>query len=246
MPKFLPVAAAIIGLLCFSAPTLAEDTQTSPSEWHTSWETIQADDIHHYVEQALSDKYYGVYAWGAGRLHRLQEPILFSNAWMECRKFVDENLIIYKKHSGLSIGNKYEYSDFYKSEVSTTGINSFSDIRLKLRFLNEEIIKIYEDDFIDDYPIISDSFINNKNSKSVITFINNEAKFFTTCEKFSMALIHSMITNSYFYLNSTNLTDLDYLFTMALYDPSISPTEPLDSAKPKIIELMLERLSHRQ
>ena len=150
MPKFLPVAAAIIGLLCFSAPTLAEDTQTSPSEWHTSWETIQADDIHHYVEQALSDKYYGVYAWGAGRLHRLQEPILFSNAWMECRKFVDENLIIYKKHSGLSIGNKYEYSDFYNNSIVDffkSDYNGSKDIQLKSTSEIEKIIESKSDSF---------------------------------------------------------------------------------------------------
>ena len=255
MPKFLPVAAAIIGLLCFSAPTLAEDTQTSPSEWHTSWETIQADDIQEYVRLAFSQKHYGIYGNEKGHLYRLQEPILIYFAWPECSGSTNSVLAEYKKNTGLSLTNASGTVLLYKSRIIIFRINSFSDIRNRLQFLRsnmskaenaELVIKVIEDEFNDNDLLTTQSFTGDDNSASfVLAFLNDKAQAFTNCEQVARWVLHGLITNNNFAMEINKLTDLDYLFTTALYDPSILPNESLDSAKPKIIELMQNKLAER-
>ena len=217
---------------------------------------INKRDIELYVEMMFAEDHKGFYWYRDHLIHRVAMPLNISIAWPLCETDMDQALEHFNQHSGFHITNKKDLADGDYPSMFLIGANNVGELKQlgwiydMLTFTPfwtaENLEKRFKE--VGDHPNIAQHFWAKPTGRAygITLLIRRDAIDPDACSLGIKDVIFRSLTNiphKYFY---SGLDDLDFLFVNALYDPSIAEGEAEDSAKPKIIELMLDRLPHRQ
>ena len=250
--RLLP-ALALTGLLHLSSPALAQDAPNSahPGPVHTSLGTIQPSDVEAYVDLVFSDRNKGAYRPRDGKIHKLAEPFNIVTVWPECERTAHDSILEFKERTGLAINYSYGNPNGLPLSLVVIGINSMDDLKQEkewLHWLAESLLRsdaeiINKVNSSGRLSEVVDFFYYKNNKISIITgIVKNFNDDKSVCNKIFPALIYEYITNSKITSRAFHITDMDNLFVSALYDQSIQDEESEDSARSKIVAIMLNKL----
>ena len=250
--RLLP-ALALTGLLHLSSPALAQDAPNSahPGPVHTSLGTIQPSDVEAYVDLVFSEQNEGVYRPRDGKIHKVAEPFFFVAYWPECDKTARDVTVDYKLKTGLPINYSTTEMEGDVLTVFVFGINSIDELTSKTSFFDmlksvtgrkkDELLEAINGNNAENF-IFGLMLNNGKRSNAALFIVKNYKHDTLMCKKIFPNIYQQYLTNTKISFGREGISDLDYLFVSALYDQSIQDEESEDSARSKIVTIMLNKL----
>ena len=262
MTKFLlPVLA--LAALSLSQPTLAEDgdvrisiirpPQIAPIKpAHNTLDSIGQDDIRQYLDMIFSKSNEGTVHTTDGKIHRFSEPLNIEVAWPLCQDEAKGELDIFTKKTGIKINYSFVKTTKQVPSILILGIDSLEDLRLNPYWYewlstygfkgSDDLDKIVKQSLDSKLYIQRQFFDNNDQIRFVSLIINKNVSSYDVCKVVFPGFIFGFLANTTVWAGNEHISDLDYLYISALYDDSILPDEPEDSARPKLAKLMSDKL----
>ena len=263
MTKFLLPALALAAALVQPLPAFAEDgdvnisiirpPQITPIKpTHNTLDSISQDDIRQYLNMIFSKSNEGVVHTTDGKIHRFIEPLNIEITWPLCQDEAKYALDKFTKETGIKINYSFEKTVNQEPSILILGIDSLEDLRLNAFWYkwlstygfkgNDDLDKIVKQSLDGKLYIQRQFFDSNDQIKFVSLIINKNVSSYDVCKVVFPGFIFGLLANTTVWAGNEHISDLDYLYISALYDDSILPDEPEDSARPKLAKLMSDKL----
>ena len=255
MTKFLLPVLALAATLSLSHPALAEDGDTSPPiirPAHHTLDSINQDDIYKYVDMIFSVQNRGVFHKLDGKIHKFLKPINIEFDWPLCQDVSVNFIYDFSTRSNINFNFSSGEVTGLNLSMLILGIDGIEDLRnhrFWYEWLSTHGYKGKEDleekikNGIEKKYISSANYFNDYDQITFIPLlIENEVAPKGICIEILPGILFSYLANSTITAGYDHVSDLDYLYISALYDDSILPDEPEDSARPKLAKLMSDKL----
>ena len=255
MTKFLLPVLALAATLSLSHPALAEDGDTSPPiirPAHHTLDGINQEDIYQYLGMVFSKQNEGRFHTLDGKVHKFLKPINIEIIWPLCQN--DSENLVHEFSKKTDIRFNYSSGEMTGLRLSMLilGVDGIEDLK-RTRFwyawlsnngfkgsddLEEKVRSALNNNFI----LSKQYFDNFDQIRFVPLILKNNISSNNICSEIIPGMIFTYLANTKVWAENDHLSDLDYLYISALYDDSILPDEPEDSARPKLANLMLNKL----
>lgn len=263
MTKFLLPVLALAATLSLSHPALAEDgdvkvsiirpPQITPIKpVHNTLGSISQDDIHQYLDMIFSKSNEGTVHTTDGKIHRFIKPLNIEVAWPPCQDDAKYAFDQFTKETGIRINYSFEKTSNKEPSILILGIDSAEDLRLNTFWYkwlstygfkgSDDLDKTVKQSLDSKLYIQRQFFDSNDQIRFVSLIINKNVSHYDVCKVVFPGFIFGLIANTTVWAGNEHISDLDYLYVSALYDDSILPDEPEDSARPKLAKLMSDKL----
>ena len=234
-----------------SGPALAEESGAGgvPADGHAA--LVGA--VEGYVAMMFSDGNTGGVVDRDGKIHKWRLPIKVHVSWPKCEAVIGTRIEEFNAKTGLNV--EYERGDAWDGTMSILIIQvaDANSIRSSRTFYDWLVRDIYfRQSELDEALDVLDAreailmrlLVDREGShrpRFMVNIISDKWPATTDCNN-AYGLIHAEIINASIREGEADLTDLDYLYVSALYDPSVLVDEDESSAKIKIRDVMIRTL----
>ena len=214
--------------------------------------SITKSDVEEYASAMFSTANWGGLARRDGKIHKWTGPIKIHIDWPRCEAVMGDVYAKFSENTGINIIYEAGPNWDMTTSIVVIGVNGSDDVRrakplydwmAEYVFRSVDVLNARLNGLDSENSILTSRHGDGLKYRKIEFILNIVSEKWATpdyCKDVSK-YVFGQIANATIASRSSDLTDLDYLYASALYDPSVLVDEDERTAQPKILGLMLDK-----